>query len=157
MILRHALLRLSEKQFLQLDNILDEKVVQVRVGEEEASLLRPGQFMYWSRHNNNGEVYYKQTVSFFPLDAPISQTQPSLVLLTKHNALVDMVLAQSARLEALLDELAHNGTIRQERYNLIKGDNWENLLKPERMKAIKRQLNKVNDAEEEMKDWGTSE
>lgn len=151
--LRHALLRLSEKQFLQLNDILDNDVLQVRrVKKEEAPLsLKPKRFFCWSQHTENGTAYYKQMVTFCPLDWS-SEPPPVVVLGIQQEALVDMVRAQAARFEALLDELTSRNILPAERAQQLLNETWEQLLQPERVKAIQRQLNKVNDAEHEMKE-----
>jgi hypothetical protein len=146
---RHVLLKLTREQFIELQNLFELPTVQIKRIEvdEEPITVCFGGGMHWSRHEEGGVEYYKQIVRFFPPDLP--QSKVYIASGPIQNALARMIVALSARFEALLNELSKNTTISLEKRNELLGDDWKRLLDKNRVDQIILEIEKVADADEE--------
>jgi hypothetical protein len=151
-VIRVILLRLTQAQFLSLQKLLRRNELFVRrIGVDEKPLIvRPGGLgIFWSRHKEDGETFYKQIVRLIhPSNFPSSKA-PGIALATEQNILFRMVMEFSARFERLTDELVDAGAISSEKRALLFSDNWNELLDEQRTTAIKWETYRVADAQEE--------
>lgn len=139
----HALLRLSNEQFTQLRDLDNPEGMQVRrVGvDDQPFVMRPGQFI-WSRHEEEGEEYYKQVVRFFSPDLP---SFPNFGL----RRLSRMISEQMGRFEALLDMLVQNDTLTQEQKETLLAEEWTTLVGEDRARVIRWKLIETEDVAED--------
>ncbi len=141
------LLRLSSDEFVKFHSLLKPGPVKIqRMGIDESSILRRfGGAQYWSSHQGGSQKFYKQIVRFYPTDTPPSR----LDIATGHqqNALSQMVLALSARYEALVKALVGNGQISQETAEELIGEEWQGLIDNDRQVMMRSKLTRINDAE----------
>jgi len=68
----------------------------------------------------------------------------------EQEALVNLVYALSVRFEALVNELAQNNVISNDRKMALLSENWKGLLDATRINEIGWQTMKVPDAEKEL-------
>lgn len=146
---RDALLHLSREQFEEVQSLFKPGPILVRrIGvDEEPLTVRYGGGMYWSRHEESGNTYYKQIVHLVPINIPPSRL--NLALGVEQEALARMVCSLTARFEALVNELAQNNVISPERQSALLGDDWKGLLEIRHIDDITRQTTRVPDADEE--------
>lgn len=147
---RDALLHLSREQFEEIQSLFKPGPILVRrIGvDEEPLTVRYGGGMYWSRHEEGENTYYKQIVHLVPINIPPSRL--NLALGVEQEALARMICSLSARFEALVNELAQNNIISPERQSALLGDDWKGLLDTQRIGNITRQTMRVRDADEEL-------
>ena len=156
----YALVSLSEEEFWQFHRLRnksvrnDEPVAIRRVGvDEESSLWRFGGALYWSKHEDAGEIYYKQIVGFFPYeDTPDEEDSerawniaPAVEMFNAARAHIHL----ACRFEALLNTLANSGQISSEmRDEILMVEDPTTLLDPNRVRQITTAITKVVDASE---------
>ena len=150
-IYRVIVLRLTQAQFVAVQKLLRHELSIRRKGVDEKPLVvRPGSRMYWSKHTEDGQTFYKQMVRLVhPSNFP-SGKAPGIALVTEQDILFRMVLALSARFERLSDELIEAGVISDEKRALLLSDNWKELLDQQRIDEIAQQTYRVADAEDEL-------
>ncbi len=151
-IYRVIVLRLTQAQFVAVQKLLrhDELSIRRKGVDEKPLVVRPGSRMYWSKHTEDGQTFYKQMVRLVhPSNFP-SGKAPGIALVTEQDILFRMVMALSARFERLSDELAEAGVISDEKRVLLRSDNWEELLDQQRIDEIALQTYRVADAEDEL-------
>ncbi len=144
-------LRLTQAQFVAMQQLLrhDELSIRRKGVDEQSLIVRHGSRMYWSKHVEDGETFYKQMVRLVrPSNFP-SGKAPGIALVTEQDILFRMVMELSARFERLTDELVDAGAISSEKRALLFSDNWNELLDEQRTTAIKLETYKVADAQEE--------
>ncbi len=151
-IYRVIVLRLTQAQFVAVQKLLrhDEISIRRKGVDEKPLIVRHGSQMYWSKHVEDGETFYKQTVRLLHPSTFPSSKAPSIALVTEQNILFRMVIALSARFERLGDELVEAGVITNEKRALLFSDNWNELLDEQRTTAIKQEMYRVADAQEEL-------
>jgi hypothetical protein len=142
----HAVFKLTKQQFSAFRELLRPGAVLIRRRgvDEEPIPVRYGGAMYWSEHNEEGEVYYKQIVRFFPPDLPASEN--NLAVGVQQDNLAFMVEALTARFEALASKLTQKKVISEEFRSSLMGDNWQELIEASRLSEIFRRIDKVQDA-----------
>ena len=143
----HTLLRLSPEEFLKFRSLLELDSFEIRrLGIDESPVVRRlGGALYWSSHQEQSQRYYKQIVRFFPTDDP-----PPRIHIAIEKAQSRMILALSARYEALVKMLVENGQISQENgEDLISGE-WRGMINDERRIILHSKLTEVADAEIEL-------
>lgn len=147
---RHALLKLNDAQFKDLQNLFKRETIQIkRIGIDEKPIsVCYGGAMLWSRHEESGSKYYKQIVRFMPPDMPVSKVH--IAYAPTQDALSRMVVSLSARFEALLDDLVQNKFITPNRQSDLVNKDWRDLVREDRLDEIIRELERVPDAEEEL-------
>jgi len=150
-IYRVIVLRLTQAQFVAVQKLLRHELSIRRKGVDEKPLVvRPGSRMYWSKHTEDGQTFYKQMVRLVhPSNFP-SGKAPGIALVTEQDILFRMVMALSARFERLSDELIEAGVISDEKRALLLSDNWKELLDQQRIDEIAQQTYRVADAEDEL-------
>ena len=146
----HILLRLSPEEFLKVQRLLELDSVKIRrLGIDEIPLVcRLGGALYWSVHGEGSQKYYKQIVRFFPIDDLPGKAAISLG--RGKAAQSGMILALSARYEALVKRLVENGQISQQSGEELMSEEWESLIGDERRVMLQSQLTEVDDAEPEL-------
>ena len=147
----HALLQLSQEDFDKFRRLLlKPDPFQVRrLGIDEAPIVRRlGGALYWSVHPEGSLKVYKQIVRFFPTDHPGSKlvVAPGL----SHFNHSRMLVALSARFEALVGLLVENGQLSKGNGDSLLSDEWRNLINDEREASIRSQITEVKDAELEL-------
>jgi hypothetical protein len=145
-------LRLTQAQFVAVQKLLrhDELSIRRKGVDEQPLIVRHGSRMYWSKHVEDGETFYKQMVRLVhPSNFP-SGKAPGIALVTEQDILFRMVMALSARFERLSDELVEAGVISDEKRTLLLSDNWKELLDQQRIDEIAQQTYRVADAEDEL-------
>ncbi len=151
-IYRVIVLRLTQAQFVAVQKLLrhDELSIRRKGVDEKPLVVRPGSRMYWSKHTEDGQTFYKQMVRLVhPSNFP-SGKAPGIALVTEQDILFRMVMALSARFERLSDELIEAGVISDEKRALLLSDNWKELLDQQRIDEIAQQTYRVADAEDEL-------
>ena len=145
-------LRLTQAQFVAVQKLLSHDQLSIRRKgvDEKPLIVRHGSQMYWSKHVEDGETFYKQMVRLVhPSNFPSSKA-PGIALVTEQDILFRMVMALSARFERLSDELIEAGVISDEKRALLLSDNWKELLDQQRIDEIAQQTYRVADAEDEL-------
>ena len=145
-------LRLTQAQFVAVQKLLshDELSIRRKGVDEKPLIVRHGSRMYWSKHMEDGETFYKQMVRLVhPSNFP-SPKAPGIALVTEQDILFRMVMALSARFERLSDELVEAGVISDEKRALLLSDNWKELLDQQCIDEIAQQTYRVADAEDEL-------
>lgn len=145
----HALLRLTEEQFIKMQEITKPITVKIRrLGIDENSLIvRCGGKRYWSEHEEGGTIYYKQILTFFPPD--LAPGPLRLAMEADHIALGIMLIKMTVRFEALIHELTTSEIMSKEQRDKVLGPEWKKLLSENRIDEILMQTEKVPDAEYE--------
>ena len=146
----HVLLRLSPEEFLTVHHLLELGSVMIRrVGIDASPIARRfGGALYWSSHEEESQKYHKQIVRFFPVDDPPSKTGISLQ--RDQIAQSRIILALSARYEALVRVLVEDGQISQESGERLMSDEWQSLIEDERRVMLRSKLTEIDDAELEL-------
>jgi hypothetical protein len=145
-------LRLTQAQFVAVQQLLchDELSIRRKGVNEKPLTVRHGSRMYWSKHMEDGETFYKQMVRLvYPSNIP-SPKASGIALVTEQDILFRMVMALSARFERLSDELVEAGVISNEKHALLLDDNWKELLDQQCIDEIAQQTYRVADAEDEL-------
>lgn len=146
----YVLLRLSREQFLKFRSLLELDSIKIRrLGIDESPIVRRfGGALYWSSHQEGPNGYYKQIARFFPTEPPPGR----IVIASGHEQIAQsrMILALSARYEALVTMLVKNGQISQESGDDLMSDQWRDLIDDERRVILHSKLTEVNDAEFEL-------
>src|SRR6266699_3823113 len=151
-IYRVIVLRLTQAQFVAVQKLLrhDELSIRRKGVDEKPLVVRPGSRMYWSKHTEDGQTFYKQMVRLVhPSNFP-SGKAPGIALVTEQDILFRMVMALSARFERLSDELVEAGVVSDNKRALLLSDNWRELLDQQRIDEIAQQTYRVADAEDEL-------
>ena len=146
----YILLRLSPDEFLKCRGLLKPGPVEIqRIGIDENPIIRRfGGAQYWSSHNEDSQEFYKHIVRFYPIDAPPSRV--SIASGHKQIAQTKMILALSARYEALVKMLTESGQITQENGMALMAEEWQRLIDDEREVLLRSRLHEVQDAELEL-------
>ena len=147
----YALLHLSQEDFDKFHRLLLKPgPFQVRrLGIDESPIVRrSGGALYWSAHHEGSLKIYKQIVRFFPTDFPGSKfvIAPG----QEHFNQSRMLVALSARFEALVGMLVDNGQLSRENGESLISEEWGVLINEEREASIRSQLTEVKDAELEL-------
>ena len=147
----YALLHLSQEDFDKFHSLLLKPgPFQVRrLGIDENPIVRRfGGALYWSAHHEGPLKIYKQIVRFFPTDFPGSKfvVAPG----QEHFNQSRMLVALSARFEALVGMLVDNGQLSRENGESLISEEWGVLINEEREASIRSQLTEVKDAELEL-------
>ena len=145
----HVLLQLSSDEFNQFHNLLRPSPVQVRrVGVDETPITRRfGTAGFWSSHQEEPEEFRKRIVHLYPVDPPPSRLD--IASGTVQAALADMVIAVSARYEALIAILVANGQLNEDDARNLTQGAWQELVDDQRRVALRSDLRKIDDAEAE--------
>ena len=146
----HILLRLSEDEFLHFRRLLKPGPVAIqRIGIDENPIIRRfGGAQYWSSHNEGSQEFYKHIVRFYPID--LSGARGSIASGNEQIAQSEMILALSARFEALVKMLTESGQISQENGEALMAEEWQGLIDDERKLTLRSILKEVDDAELEL-------
>ena len=146
----HILLRLSPDEFLQFRGLLKPGPVEIqRIGIDENPIIRRfGGAQYWSSHNEGSQEFYKHIVRFYPIDSPASRVSVA----SGHDQIAQskMILALSARYEALVRMLTESGQITQENSMALMAEEWQGLIAAEQEVILRSKLKEVQDAELEL-------
>ena len=150
-IYRVIILRLTQAQFVVVQELLrrDEISIRRKGVDDKPLTVRHGSRMFWSKHVEDGETFYKQMVR---LVHPSTFPSPKvgIAMIAEQDILFRMVMALSARFERLSDELVEAGVISNEKRALLLGDDWKELLDQQRINEIAQQTYRVADAQEEL-------
>ena len=146
----NILLRLSPEEFQAFQSLRRLGPITIRrVGIDDSPIVRRfGGALYWSSHEDGSERFYKQIARFFPADFPLSGF--SIASGQEQQAQSQMILALSARFEALVKALVENGHVSQEIGEALKSDEWRKLIDDERAVMMASRLSEVNDADLEL-------
>ena len=146
----HILLRLSPDEFLQFRGLVKPGPVEIqRMGIDESPIIRCfGGAQHWSSHSEGSQEFYKHIVRFYPIDSSASRVN----IASGHQQIAQskMILALSARYEALVKELTENGQITQENSMAFMAEEWQGLIDDEREMILRSKLKEVHDAELEL-------
>ena len=146
----HILLRLSPEEFLKFHTLLELDSIKIRrLGIDDSPIVRRfGGALYWSSHEEESQKYYKQIVRLFPTDDPPKRI--GIALGRDKIAQSRMILALSARYEALVKMLVENGQICRESGEKLMSDEWRSLIEDERRVMLRSKLTEIDDAELEL-------
>ena len=146
----NILLRLSPEEFQTFQSLQRLGPITIRrAGIDESSIVRRfGGALYWSSHEDGSERVYKQIARFFPVDFPLGGY--SIASGQEQQAQSQMILALSARFEALVKALVENGHVSQEIVEALKSDKWRKLIDDERAVMMASTLSEVKDADLEL-------
>ena len=146
----NILLRLSSEEFLDFQRLLNLDSINIRrIGIDESPILRRfGGALYWSSHQDGSQRFYKQIARFYPTDyRPGRGYFASGPGQRGHSR---MILALSARYEALVNTLIENGQLSEESGKVLLSDAWQELIDDAREVMIRSKLTEVGDAEVEL-------
>lgn len=148
---RHIILRVSEADFLELrDELENTNISFKRIGVDDTPLeLRVGARLYWSKHDNETGVFYKQLIHLFQIDEG-SKKGLDLASGNMQNAMCSMLISLSARFELLVKFLAENGGISDSNKKALLSDGWKDLIPEKRRAELFDKLEQVEDVEKEM-------
>ena len=146
----HVLLRLSPEEFLTFHTLRELDSIKIRrLGIDESPIARRfGGAPYWSSHEEESQKYYKQIVRFFAIDD--LPKKPGISLQRDQMAQSRMILALSARYEALVKMLVEKGQIGRESGESLMSDEWRSLIEYERRVILRSKLTEIDDAEVEL-------
>ncbi len=146
----NILLRLSPDEFQTFQSLRRPGPITTRrVGIDENRIVRRfGGALYWSSHKDGPARFYKQIARFFPSDYPPGRY--SFASGQEQHAQSQMILALTARFEALLDTLVENGHVNQETGETLGSDEWRKLVDDEQAVMMTSKLSEVNDADLEL-------
>jgi hypothetical protein len=156
-VVMFVLLRLSQDRFAQLQSLFKHEPAHIRrIGVDAKPItVTYGGSLYWSKHEEDGAIYYKHIVTLIPVGSPVESMTNSLgaAIQTSQTPFINMVLALSARFEALLDELTSHDLISSEKRGELLGENWVELLDQVRIEEIKSLTRRIDDAEVIFATW----
>lgn len=146
----NILLRLSPDEFQTFQCLRRPGPITIRrVGIDESPIVRRfGGALYWSSHEEGSARFYKQIVRFFPTEYPPSGY--SFASGQEQHAQSQMILALTARFEALVNALVENGHVSRETGETLASDEWRKLVDDERVVMMASKLSEVNDADLEL-------
>ena len=146
----YILLRLSPEEFQEFQSLLRLSRINIRrIGIDETPIVRRfGGALYWSSHEEGSQRFYKQIARFFPVDPEPRSARNSLM--NGQMAQSRMLVALSARYEALVKILVDNGQLTQENRDALMSEDWRELISDEREAMIRSKLTEVPDAELEL-------
>ena len=146
----HILLRLSSDEYVQFHSLRKQGSVAIqRIGIDESPIvMRFGGAQYWSLHKEDSQEFYKQIVRFYPIDFPPSELD--IALGHVQAAQSQMILALTARYEALVKMLIESGQLSRENGEALISSEWQGLIDSEREIMLRSRLTKVADAELEL-------
>ena len=146
----YVLLRLLAEEFRDFQSLLRLSRINIRrKGIDDSPIVRRfGGALYWSSHEEGSQRFYKQIARFFPVDPEPSGKRISLM--NEQIAQSRMLMALSARFEALVKVFVENGQLTQESGDSLLSENWKELISDERAIMIHSHLTEVNDAELEL-------
>ena len=146
----YILLRLSPEEFQEFQSLLRLSRINIRrIGIDEIPIVRRfGVALYWSSHEEGSQRFYKQIARFFPVDPEPGRT--GISLMNDQMAQSQMLVALSARYEALVKILVDNGQLTQENRDALMSEDWKELISDEREVMIRSKLTEVRDAELEL-------
>ena len=146
----HILLRLSPDEFVQFHSLLKPGPVEIqRIGIDESPIVRRfGGAQYWSSHKEDSQEFYKQIVRFYPIDS--STGRVGIASGHEQIAQSQMILALSARYEALVRMLMESGQLSQENGEALMSGEWQGLIDDEREVMLRSRLTEVRDAHLEL-------
>ncbi len=146
----NILLRLSPEEFQTFQSLRKPGPITIRrVGIDEDPIVRRfGGALYWSSHEEGSARFYKQIARFFPSDYPPGGH--SFASGQEQRAQSQMILALTARFEALVNTLVETGNVSQEIGETLASDEWRKLVDDERAMMMASRLSEVNDADLEL-------
>lgn len=146
----YVLLRLTTEEFQEFQSLLRLSQVNIRrMGIDASPIVRRyGGALYWSSHEDGAERFYKQIVRLFPVDP--QSNRRGMAMQIEQMAQSRMLVALSARYEALVKTLMDNGQITQESAQTLMSEDWKRLISDEREDIIRSKLTEVRDAELEL-------
>ena len=146
----NTLLRLSPEEFQEFQSLLRLSQINIRrIGIDEIPVVRRfGGALYWSSHQEGSQRFYKQIARFYPVDPHPGRA--GMALMNEQRAQSWMLLALSARYEALVRILVENGQLTQENGEALMSEDWKELISDEREVMIRSKLTEVRDAELEL-------
>ena len=146
----NILLRLSTEEFRTFQGLRRPGPITIRrVGIDEDPIERRfGGALYWSSHEEGSARFYKQIVRFFPTEYPPGGY--SFASGQEQHAQSQMILALTARFEALVNALVENGHVNRETGETLVSDEWRKLVDDERAVMMASRLSEVNDADLEL-------
>ena len=146
----HILLHLSADEFEGFQGLLKPGPIQIRrIGIDDNPIVqRFGGARYWSSHQEGSEKFYKQVVRFYPTDFPTGK----IGIASGHEQIAhsQMILALTARYEALVRMLVDNGQISRENGEALLSEEWQTLIDAKRKIMMRSKLEEVGDAELEL-------
>ena len=146
----NILLRLSPEEFREFQSLLRLSQINIRrIGIDESPIVRRfGGALYWSSHQEGSQRFYKQIARFYPVDPQPGRA--GISLMNEQKAQSRMLMALSARYEALVKILVENGQLTQENGEALMSEDWKELISDEREVMIRSKLTEVGDAELEL-------
>ena len=146
----HILLRLTQEEFEKLQDLMKAGPIALRrIGIDDSPISRRlGGAIYWSSHQENSQTFYKQIVRFYPEEH--SPGRLSIASGQEQQALAEMVIALTARYEALLEILAESGHISKDNVDRLMTDDWRGLTEDARRILLVSKLTEVEDADLEL-------
>ena len=147
-IKRHALLKLSEKQFLMFRNMLSDTSVNIRrIGLDEDPIeLRIGGQMFWSSHDRDDKAYYKHIVSLFPLDHK-PNINVGIASAVSHNISAQILLELKAKFDLLVKHLEQDKLITKKTKDMLSDSKWKEYVGKDYLSQLIDSFDKVSDAE----------
>ena len=149
----HILLRLTSEEFERFHSLLTPGAIKVRrIGIDDTPIVqRFGGALYWSSHKEGDLRFYKQIVRFYPTD-PTDFPPAEIDIASGHEqrAQAGMILALSARYEALVELLIESGQISRESGNALMSEEWRSLIDQQRTAILRSKLMEVDDAEPQL-------
>lgn len=146
----NVLLRLSPTEFRVFQGLLKSGAVRIqRIGIDTSPIGRRfGGGLYWSSHEDSEGKFYKQIARFLPTD--YLPEQFTLASGQRQLAQSEMILALSARYDALVRALAASGHLSQEISEALLSEEWRTLVNDERAVMMRSKLTQVGDADREL-------
>lgn len=146
----NILLRLSSEEFQTFQCLRRNGPITIRrVGIDESPIVRRfGGALYWSSHEDEPARFYKQIARFLPTEYP--PVGYSFASGQEQHAQSQMILALTARFEALVNALVENGHVSRETGETLASDEWRKLVDDERAVMMASKLSEVNDADLEL-------
>lgn len=146
----HVLLRLTQEEFEKLQSLIKPGPIALRrIGIDDSPISRRfGGALWWSSHEENSQKFYKQIVRFYPEE--YSPGKWGIASAQEQRALAEIVIALSARYEALLEILAESGHISKDDVHTLITDDWRSLTEDARRILLVSKLTEVEDADLEL-------
>lgn len=141
-----ALLRVTRTELTAIRELLAKEKVEIRpTPDSEPVVVRWGGALNWSRHEDLGDVFYKQIVRFLPADIP--RDSGGLATAFDLATLRTCVLSLMTRMDALVDTLGSNGTLKEAEKASLTNDAWRGLVSEARRGELTWRLEEFSDAE----------